>query len=144
VIIPDVNLLVYAYNPRSPFNKAAAAWWTGLLNGRETVGLPWEVVVAFLRITTSVKIFDTPLTVGEATTEVRNWFSSGPVLPTIPGDRHLMLIENLLKPLNVGGKLMNDAHIAALAIEHRAVVHTHDQDFRRFAGVKLHFPLEKP
>ena len=66
MIVPDVNLLLYAYDATSRFHGAAAAWWRACLSGSEPVGLPPVVVFAFLRVGTSARVFEHPMTPGEA------------------------------------------------------------------------------
>jgi toxin-antitoxin system PIN domain toxin len=140
--IPDLNLILYAHDARSPFHKESLAWWEGLLNGEELVGIPWVVALGFLRMTTSPRVFMEPLSVSEASHYVSEWFEC-PIVRTLqPGKQHAKLLASLLKQVGVGGKLVTDAHICALAIEYRAVVHTNDRDFDRFSGVRLHHPLD--
>ena len=50
MIVPDVNLLLYAFNSGSPHYNAARRWWEGLVNGTEQVGLPWAVIISFIRL----------------------------------------------------------------------------------------------
>ena len=60
MIIPDANLLLYAYDKESPFHKESARWWSKLLSGHEPVGLCSVVVFSFLRLTTHPKVFIHP------------------------------------------------------------------------------------
>jgi predicted nucleic acid-binding protein len=46
------------------------------------------------------------------------------------------VLERLLAPTGVAGNLVNDAHLAALAVEHRAEIVSYDNDFSRFPGVR--------
>lgn len=141
MIVPDLNLIVFAYSPASPFHSGAIKWWERLLNGSEMVGIPWLVSTGFIRLTTHPKVFSTPLSVDSATEIVSTWYVQPNVRALEPGSRHLTLLSSLLHQVQVGGKLVSDAHLAAIAIEHRAVLHSHDRDFERFSGLQLHDPL---
>ena len=140
MIIPDSNLLLYACDTSSPFHGAAAGWWADCLNGPETVGLVPVVILAFVRVGTSAAAFDDPLTLPEASAEVRRWLDR--TVTTVVGadsadlDRALTLVER-----TGAGGLATDALIAALALRHRAIVHTADADFARFPGVKWLNPI---
>lgn len=141
MIVPDINLVLYAHDTGSPFFAGAKAWWEGILNGIEPVGLPWTVGLAFIRLTTQPNIYERPNTAEEAIEIVAEWLRQTAVRPIGPGDRHLDLMKGLLNKGGAAGKLVTDAHLAALAIEHNAVLHTHDRDFQRFSGVRIHDPL---
>ncbi len=142
MIIPDVNLLIYATDESSPFHPRAKTWWEGRLAGREAVGMPWAVCLGFVRLATSPKLFERPLTPAEATGIVADWLSAPPVQIIEPGPRHWTILSGLLEEVGVGAKLVPDAHLAALAIEHRALLCTNDRDLERFSGVKLQNPVD--
>jgi toxin-antitoxin system PIN domain toxin len=141
MIVPDVNLLVYAYNRDAPHHARAKAWWEGLLNAPEPVGLPWAVVCGFVRLMTHPAVLVTPLGTDRAFRHVRRWFKSPPVEVLEPGPRHLEIFERLLRAAGVAGNLTTDAHIAAIAIEHQCELHSNDADFARFPGLRRHDPL---
>ena len=69
-------------------------------------------------------------------TTLRAWVGDGPGLIVRPTPLHLSVIAGLLKSTGTGGHLTNDAHLAALALEHDALVMTFDRDFQRFSGVR--------
>lgn len=140
-VVPDVNLLLFAYDSESPYHRAAAAWWSGLLSAGEPVGLCPVVVFGFLRLATSSRVFEQPLTLTEATSRVRSWIVRPMVQVLYPGPKHLETVCNLLEVAGIGGNLVTDAQIAALAIEHEAEVHSTDADFGRFAGLRWRNPL---
>ena len=141
MIVPDVNLLLYAYDASSRHHAAAAAWWQACLSGRETVGLPAVVVFGFVRISTSARVFDHPLTAGEAAAHVRAWLARPGVQVLEPRHDHIERVLSLLEELGTAAKLVTDAQIAAQAIEHDAVLHTTDADFLRVAGLRWVNPL---
>jgi hypothetical protein len=141
MIVPDANLLLYAYDAVGPFHARAASWWSDCLGGSERVGLCSAVVYAFVRIGTSSRAFTNPLTVEEAADHVESWF----------GTRVVELIEmdtadvrkslELLRGAGAAGNLTTDAQLAALAFRNGGVVHTADADFARFADVRWYNPL---
>ena len=141
MIIPDVNLLVHAYNSDSPLHAEARSWWEELLNGTRPVGLAWVAVLGFLRITTHRQILAQPLPVSSACTRARAWLSRPYLSVLHPGDRHPEVLFGLLETLGTGGNLTTDAHLAALAIEHQGELHSTDTDFGRFPGLRWRNPL---
>jgi uncharacterized protein len=142
LILPDVNVLVHAYNPDFPGHKAAKAWWEDALNGEhEGIGLAWAAILGFIRITTNRSILTRPLTVVQATGIVRTWLQQEPVRLVVPGEHHAEILFGLLEKSGVAANLTTDAHIAALALEYRARVASTDTDFARFPGLKWFNPL---
>jgi len=141
VILPDVNLLLYAHNADAPQHAAARAWWDAVLNGTEPVALPWVVVLAFVRITTNRRAFSQPTTPDEALTRVSAWLARPHVRIVHPTDRHFELVATFLRRAGTAGNLTTDAHLAALAIEHGATLWSTDRDFARFPGLDRRDPL---
>ena len=141
MIIPDTNMLVYAYHTVSPFHEPARRWWEGLINGTEHIGLPWVVTTGFVRIMTRPGAMVPPATLGFAVDHVQGWFRFPHVAPVNPGPEHLTLFRRNLLAAGVGGNLATDSHIAALAMEYGAEVHTNDRDFSRFPGLRWLNPL---
>lgn len=141
MIVPDVNLLVYAYNRDAREHDAARRWWEGLLSGTESVGLPWAVSCGFIRLMTHPAVLTTPLPPDRAVAHVRSWFDRANVETLDPGPRHLEVLGRLLGDVGVAGNLTTDAHIAALAIERQCEVHSNDVDFARFSGLRWRNPL---
>lgn len=140
MIIPDLNLLIYAYDSASPQHVAARKWWEKCLSEREPVGIPWMVALGFIRLWTSNRIFAHPMTVDLAVSHVESWFGRRVVHMLNPGSGHATILFGLLRE-GGGGNLTMDAHLAALAAEHRGVIHTNDTDFGRFMGVVHTNPL---
>jgi toxin-antitoxin system PIN domain toxin len=141
VKLPDANLLLYAYDSMSPLYERARIWFEGLMSGSEPVGFSWLVLVAFIRISTRPSVFENPLSVLEAFEHLENWLTQPCAFIAEPTDRHLAVLRGLLEPLGTAGNLTNDAHLAALAIEHGAEVCSADTDFRRFPGLRWSNPL---
>jgi len=141
VILVDANLLIYAIDTDAPLHHPAREWLEEALSGTTRVGLPWVVLLAFLRITTRSGILVTPLSLGEATDYVDSWLDQPFVEAVSPGPSHWAILRNLLAASGTAGNLTSDAHIAALAIEHKAAVYSTDHDFGRFGGVKHFNPI---
>jgi toxin-antitoxin system PIN domain toxin len=142
VIVPDINLLLHAYNISSLVHDEAKAWWEGRLDGSESVGLAWVTVLGFIRIGTTLRTAARPLHVREACDHVRTWLTRSHVGILHPGDRHADILFGLLEQLGVGGNLTTDAHLAALAIEYQAELYSTDADFARFPGLRWRNPLK--
>jgi len=141
MIIPDLNLLLYAYDSTSPAHKKAVAWWQNLLSGTELVGLAESVIFGFMRVATSTRAFRHPMTVAEASGHVATWLGQWPVQILKGGPDHVIHVLGLLKALGTAGNLVSDAQLAALAIEHEAFIHTADTDFSRFENLQWFNPL---
>lgn len=142
MIVPDANLLLYAYDADSPFHSTAREWWAGCLSGSEPVGLTHAVLLAFLRISTSARIYEHPLTLGEAANHVQSWLNRGVTRILLADSHHIDRVVQLLQAAgSVGSNLVTDAQIAALAIDYKAEVHTADRDFLRFPALTCRFPL---
>ncbi|MFW5710813.1 MAG: type II toxin-antitoxin system VapC family toxin [Spirochaetota bacterium] len=144
MIIPDINLLLYAYNRDLPHHQSARKWWEACLNTLdEPVGIPWAVALGYIRLMTHPKIFPNPIAAESAVQDVESWTARPHVRLLNPGSGHLPVLKHLLEVLGSSGNLTTDAHIAALALETGAEVHSNDTDFLRFPGIKVVNPLEK-
>lgn len=142
MILVDANLLVYSYDQDAPQHPRARAWLEDTLSSNMLLGLPWIVIVAFIRITTNRKAMIKPLEVEEALGYVNSWLQQPFVTPLNPGERHWLILHKLLHNNGAAGNLTNDAHIAAIAIEHGYTVYSADNDFKRFTGLQHINPLE--
>jgi toxin-antitoxin system PIN domain toxin len=141
MIIIDANLLIYAVNQDAPYHLKAKAWLESVVSGTETVGLPWIVLLAFLRLTTKAGLFQNPLAVETAFEVVDAWLQQPSVTVPEPTAHHLRTLRDLVVPLGTGGNLTSDAHVAALAIEHSAELCSADNDFSRFSRLRWRNPL---
>jgi hypothetical protein len=142
VKLPDVNLLLYAVDEGSVRHEPARTWVEERLSGTETFALAWVVLLAFIRLTTSSRVFRSPLTLSEAFDLVDSWLAQPCATVVHPTSRHAPVLRQLLEPLGTAGNLTTDAHLAALAIEHGAELCSTDLDFSRFAGLRWTNPLE--
>jgi len=141
VILVDANLLVYAHSPSFPQHEAARSWLDGRLNGSPRVGLPWESLLAFVRIVSNPRIFERPEAVGKAWEQVEEWLGNDSVWIPEPTQRHPEILGTLLRGPGSQSKLVMDAHIAALAIGHGLELCSSDGDFARFPGLRWVNPL---
>jgi len=114
----------------------------GALVGDEAVALPWLSLIAFTRIATHPAIFPSPLRPAEALDQVEAWLAAPAAVRCDPGVRHLTLWRQTLVKVGIGGNLVNDAHLAALAIENNATIVTLDTDFARFDGLEWRTPAQ--
>lgn len=137
----DANLLIYAVDSTVPEHRKASYWLTAQLNGDRRVGLPWESLTAFLRITTHPRATAEPLTPAVAWGFVHDWLRLDLVwTPTVTA-RHADVLAGLLARYRISGNLVPDAHLAALAIEHGLEICSADTDFARFTEVRWRNPL---
>ena len=141
MIVPDVNVLIYAMDVNSPHHESAWAWWESAAKGTEHIGFDWGVINGYVRITTNPRVMTQPLTVKQSTHHVHAWLSLPRARILNPGPEHLHIIERLLAPFGRGGDLVSDAHLAALAIENGGTVYSADDDFSRFDRVSWVNPL---
>lgn len=143
MIVPDSSLILYAYNSTSPEHEAARRWWEGLLSGAEPIGLAHPVLFSFLRVSTSPRAFARPLSLARAAELIGAWLERTNVRLLAEGPNHVSEVINLLSSAgSSGGNLVVDAQIAALAMAHRATIHTADRDFLRFQGLDCRYPLD--
>jgi hypothetical protein len=141
VILIDANLLIYAIDSDSPQHERARPWLERVLSGADPVGLPWIVILAFIRITTREGIMRRPLPLGAALAYVQSWLRQPCVEAVAPGEQHWPILCRLLEATGTAGNLTSDAHIAALALERGATVCSTDHDFARFTGIRHVNPL---
>ncbi len=141
MIIPDINLLVYAYNADAPHHRAAKAWWERLMSGYQTVGIPWIVAHGFIRLMTHPRVLERPLRPETALRHVRSWIEWPSVQIIEPGRRHLDILAELFAETGIAGNITTDAVLAALAVEHQCEIHSNDLDFGRFTGLRWINPL---
>ena len=142
MILVDANLLIYATTERAVQHEAAKAWLEERLNSGVRVGLPWVSLLAFVRITTNPRVFERPLSVERATTQVSDWLALATVWTPAATQQHARLLTQLLSEVGSGGNLVTDAHLAALSLEHGLTLCSTDRDFAKFKGVTWRNPLE--
>lgn len=141
VKLPDLNLLIYVVDQRSPPHAQAIRWWNALLSGTETVALSWAVLLGFVRLTTSARVMESPLSAEVALDYPDRWLAHPLTTVVEPTARHASVLRDLLATTGTAGNVVSDAHLAALAIEHGAELCSADRDFGRFAGLRWMNPL---
>lgn len=142
MILIDANLLLYAYHPRATQHESSRAWLEGCLTGAQLVRLTWGTIWAFLRISTNPRVFEFPYSIQEAKVIVDTWMEHPLVNILEPGEQHWTILQTCMEAGQTSGPLVMDAVLAAIALEHGAVLHTTDQDFSRFPGLQWVNPLQ--
>jgi toxin-antitoxin system PIN domain toxin len=141
VILVDTNVLLYARVGSLPQNIRARGWLDGRINEGGGVAMPWPSLLGFARVATNRRIFERPLSAEAAWMQVRDWLSAPSVWIPSPGDRHADILGDLILQNQAVDKLIPDAHLAALAIEHGLRLCSTDGDFGRFRGLQWENPL---
>lgn len=141
MIVPDLNLVIYAHIRGTAQHESARSWWEGLLSGREHVGIAGPVALGFVRMLTGRRVLTSPLSTEQALDVVESWLAQPNTTYLQDSDEVFRRVRDLLRAVGAAGNLTTDAQIAALAIEHDAVVATNDTDFARFPGVRTVNPL---
>jgi toxin-antitoxin system PIN domain toxin len=144
VILPDVNVLVYAHREDLSDHARYREWLEGVVNGPQAFGLSDLVLSGFLRVVTHPRVFTkpTPMERALAFTEVLR--GAPGCIRTEPGERHWDLFATLCRQVGVRGNLVPDAWFAALAIESGSEWITTDRDYARFPGLRWRHPLAPP
>ena len=140
-MLVDANILFFAVNEAAPEHDRAAAWLEETLNGSRRVGLPWESLTAFVRLATNPRVVARPLAPLDAWSFVEDWLTAPAAWVPVPTERHAAVLGELVRRYRPAGKLVPDAHLAALAIEHGAEIISADTDFARFVEVRWRDPL---
>lgn len=138
----DASILLYAVNTDTRRHRASHRWLDSALSGDSTVAFSWIALLAFIRLSTKDGLFPQPLTIDAAFDRVDAWITAGPAVVVEPTTDHVHIVRRLLRDLGTGGNLVNDAHLAALAVEHQCVIVSYDRDFDRFEGVTRESPPE--
>ena len=142
MILPDVNLLVYAIDETSPFHTGARRWWETALSSSGTVGLCHPVVLGFVRLVTNRHVFSAPLLVGVALDNVQQWLDRPNVALLTPTDRHWPVLSELLRSSGAGARPDDGrAHRRVRDRARRDVVHERRR-FRPVRGTAVEEPAE--
>ncbi len=140
--VPDANLLIYALDETSPHHRAAKAWLDAELSSGETFAFMWSVLLAVVRLTTNARVFEHPLSAADAFDVVDTWLAQPTTTVIGPTERHAGLLRELLDSSGTAGNLTTDAHLAAVCIEHGAMLCSADRDFARWSGLRWANPIE--
>ena len=139
--IVDLNVLLYAVNSDAAQHAIVREWWEKAANDEETIGLAWVVLLGFLRLATNPRVFSRPLAPNAAAARIDAWLSLDNVRVVREKDDHWDTLKPLLGGAGAAGNLTTDAHLAALAISHDAVLVSCDADFARYKGLRWENPL---
>ena len=140
MILVDANLLIYAHKPDMPQHDAAQKWLDTQLSGTTRVGLPWESLLAFVRLVTNPRVFEIAEPISVAWAQVEAWLTAPPTWIPAPTERHQGILARLM-PMVTASNLVPDAQLAALAIEHGLTVQTSDAGFSRFPELRWENPI---
>jgi toxin-antitoxin system PIN domain toxin len=141
VILVDANLLLYAVNADAPEHELSKTWLDRALSGATRVGLSWPSLLAFVRLSSNPMVVRNPQTPAAAWQQVREWLGADVAWIPVPGERHADILGQLISLPMMSSRLVSDAHMAALAIEHGLTLCSTDGDFARFPGLKWQNPL---
>jgi len=142
VILPDVNVLVYAFDNRSPEHTRIHDWLEETINSESNYGLSDFVLSGFLRVVTHPRIFIHPSPIDRALHFVSGIRNQPNCVPTMPGARHWDIFTRLCRDVQAKGNIVPDAYLAAVAIESGSELITADRGFGRFRGLRWRHPLE--
>lgn len=140
-MLVDANILLYAVDEQSRHHVAARTWLEGALNGAHRIGMPWQSLLAFVRIVTHPRALPVPVAPADAWSFVADWLDSPAAWVPQPGRGYREILGGLVSDLELRGNLVSDAALAALALEHGLAVVSADSDFARFADVTWINPL---
>lgn len=144
MILPDLNLLLYAYNPHAVQHRKAAHWWEEVMNGEELIGLPNEVCLGFVRIATNLRLGAAAVPLAKAKAVVDSWLQLPQSRVLLPSPDHFQHVVALMEEAAASGAVLSDAVLAAYAIHNKATLFTNDADFSRFVGLSWKNPLRTP
>jgi toxin-antitoxin system PIN domain toxin len=140
VKVIDLNVWLYAINSDSAHHLLARKTLQPILSGSEPVGMPWVVLLGFLRISTNPRVLPNPLSPDQAAEVVDGWLALPVVELLNPGREHWPILQDLIRETGTAANLVTDTHLAALAIENGATLVSFDTDFSRFRRLKFFHP----
>jgi toxin-antitoxin system PIN domain toxin len=132
VILPDVNVLVYAFRSDAEDHEAYKTWLEDVINGSAAYGMSPQVLASVIRLTTHPRIFARPDRLEDAVAFASALLNQSNCQVIEPGRRHWGIFTDLCRSANAYGNLVQDAWLAALAIEWGCEWITNDRDFARF------------
>lgn len=135
MILPDVNVLIYAFRSDCEDHSKYKEWLESVINGTAAYGIAPQVLASVVRICTHPRIFARPSSQPDAFAFCRVLLEQPNATVTEPGERHWSIFENLCRTSKAMGNLVQDAWFAALAIESGCEWVTADRDYARFPGL---------
>lgn len=144
MLLPDVNVFVYAHRQSAPRHEEHVAWLRAALAGPEPLGVSELALSGFVRVVTHPRVFDAPSTTQQALTFAAQVLGAPSTTRLRPGPRHWTLFKDLVERSSVTGNRVPDAYHAALALESGSTLITNDRGFGRFPGLRWQEPLQSP
>lgn len=141
MILPDVNVLLYAFRQDSPRHLEYRRWLEELINGEAAYGMAPQVLASVVRVATHARIFVQPSKLAEALQFCRTLLYPDTCTVVRPGERHWEIFADLCTKSHARGNLVQDAWFAALAIESGCEWVTTDRDYARFPGLRWYTPV---
>ena len=141
MILPDVNVLVYAYREDMADHHRYRDWLARTVSAGRPYGVSELVLSAFVRIVTNRRVFRNPSAPSEALSFTRQLLSPSVCVPVRPGPGHWAIFDSLCRLHDVAGNLVADAYLAAIAIEAGCELVTVDRDYAGFNGLRWRHPL---
>ncbi len=142
MVLPDVNVLVYAHREDAAHHAGCRGWLEGVVNGDEAYGLSDLVLSGFVRVVTHPKVFTKPSTLAQALEFTEQLRGRPNCVAVSPGKRHWGIFRDLCVDAGAKGNLVPDAFLAAMAIESGCEWITTDRDFSRFKGLRWRHPIQ--
>jgi uncharacterized protein len=142
VKLVDANVLLYAYDSSSPHHNSCRDWFESALNAPEAIALPWQTLLAFVRIATNPRAVREPLSGAAACSIVATWLERPNVVVPDPGERFWEIFHSQVRVAEVSGPRVTDAALASMALELGATLCSTDRDFRRFDGLRILNPAQ--
>ena len=140
MILPDVNVLIYAFRRDMPQHAACRAWLADVVAGDARFGLSPMALSALVRITTNPRAYRTPSAIEETFGFCEDLLRQPHCQVVEPGERHWNIFKSLCIETDTRGSRVTDAWFAALAIEWGCEWITLDRDYARFPGLKWQVP----
>jgi toxin-antitoxin system PIN domain toxin len=142
VVLPDVNVLVYAHREETAHHRACREWLEGILNADEAYSVSDLVLSGFVRVVTHPKVFKRPSAIADALAFAEQVREQPNCVHVEPGSRHWEIFTRLCLETRVKGNLVPDAYLAAMAIESGCEWISTDRDFTRFKGLRWRTPFD--
>jgi toxin-antitoxin system PIN domain toxin len=142
VIAPDVNVLLYALRQDAERHDDYRAWLEGALNGAEPVALLEPILAGLMRIGTHPKIYKVPTPRSVIDAFIDACVDAPSAIRLRADQDHFDLFRDLCRRADCRGNLVQDAYLAALALEHNVTFVTTDRDFSRFPRLRWQHPLD--
>ena len=140
MILPDVNVLIYAFRRDVPQHSVCRPWLDGVVLGDARFGISRLALGAIVRITTNPNFHPEPSTLQDAFGFCEDLLGQPHCQVIEPGERHWDIFQRLCIETNTRGPRITDAWFAALAIEWGCEWITLDCDFARFPELRYRAP----